>query len=579
MSTTWPQSQVEGFPTAGSSLGLLTIPFIFTQDDLLTAENFIKRAEKLGHRLSLDLLQKLHERRLLVPLYRVSDTPVVGRQIHHIDINGSYDVRRWVLEGATEGRVHDSADEGYSAAWPYARPKRERNTSWWNGFAFSSWQLLDVAEAITQYQWIQNDWPTPRTRGAIKHRRRTQALAALSTRYLPSIIGRLSQFPGTDEDHLWQMRFESDPRQFLRVAGFDPANLLEEAERLLREAQHRDPMAEWLPLLRHGSYEGWAKLKGEPLACMWRRIGAEVLLRAHEELAAAGQLDPLPDISGLSGHTALHDRLTARYDEAETLERALGSFGLSPHPRVLLLVEGETELIHVPQLLAQLGIDKPQQVRVQRCKGSHVNTQLIARYNVTPRIGKRYETFWLLDATPTALVIAVDPENKWATEAKRAVELRKMQDDIREEVRWQGADISQEDLDYLVKVEIWGEDKYELANFTDDELTAVVRKIAERRSAPNPLPADWDGRFLGLLTDARREHKDIKVPLGRMGLGDPKVALAKLLLPVLLAKCKRELDAGAVETPVLELVLKVRQIVANLSASGYSLKIPEGFAD
>jgi regulatory protein YycI of two-component signal transduction system YycFG len=49
-------------------------------------------------------------------------------------------------------------------------------------------------------------------------------------------------------------------------------------------------------------------------------------------------------------------------------------------------------------------------------------------------------------------------------------ERRKLQAAIREEVRYQDADISQDDLDILVSVHVWGDDKYELANFTDDEL-------------------------------------------------------------------------------------------------------------
>ena len=94
------------------------------------------------------------------------------------------------------------------------------------------------------------------------------------------------------------------------------------------------------------SYKGWSKLHGEPLDAMWKRVAAEVLLRAHEDLATAGQVTPLPDLTGETWWTYLHDRLSVRHEEAETLERALGDFGLSPYPRVILLVEGETELLH-----------------------------------------------------------------------------------------------------------------------------------------------------------------------------------------------------------------------------------------
>jgi hypothetical protein len=239
-----------------------------------------------------------------------------------------------------------------------------------------------------------------------------------------------------------------------------------------------DPLAEWLPLIRHAGYQGWSKLKGLPLDCLWARIGAEVLLRAHEDLAANGHLEPLPNVAVLDWRVALHDRITPRDGDGDSLERALGTFGLSPHPRVLLLVEGETELDHVPRLLAEFGLTKPEQVRVQQCEGSSVNAHLIARYGITPRLGKKIGDLQLIDRTPTALVIAMDAENKFATPAMCAGERLKLQNAIREEVAFQGGEIGQEDLDYLVDVRVWGDDKYELANFTDDEL--VQRSLSLR---------------------------------------------------------------------------------------------------
>lgn len=140
-----------GFPPAGGSLALLSIPFIFTQDELLTTGDFMKQAKERGHNLSLNGLRVLHEYRLLVPLYRVSDTPVQGRRIN-VEINGGMNVRRWVLEAGDAGRLRDSADEGYSKAWPYSRADDEPDHHWWNGCAFSSWQLLDLQNAINDYQ-------------------------------------------------------------------------------------------------------------------------------------------------------------------------------------------------------------------------------------------------------------------------------------------------------------------------------------------------------------------------------------------------------------------------------------------
>ncbi len=113
---------------------------------------------------------------------------------------------------------------------------------------------------------------------------------------------------------------------------------------------------------------------------------------------------------------------------------------------------------------------------------------------MTPRLGRQEaDGSWRLTATPTALVIAMDPENKWATPENRANECRKLQAAIREEVVLQGGDIGQEELDVLVNIHVWGDQKYELANFTDDELLAALAELARGRDDTDPGDAGLAG--------------------------------------------------------------------------------------
>ncbi|MDT0309681.1 hypothetical protein RM780_22370 [Streptomyces sp. DSM 44917] len=558
------------WPAPGSSLALLIEPYIFTQDDLLSTDKFIAQAKDRGIRISLDLLQVLHSERLLLPLYRVSDTPAAGRQIAIAD-PGTFDTRFQVFRAASEGRLRDPAEEGYAAAWPHVRPSDEPQRGWWNGFVYSSWQLLDLPRLLRRHQNLHFErppWPVERRKDMMQHRRQMLALSALSTQYLPSVLGRVRFSNPKEEEPLRRYRTGAEVLDTLHRVGFDPADLRGAAERFLFDA-HSDPLHKWLPILRHASYRAWSQLRGEPLQAMWRRVAAEILLRAHEDLTTSGVLDPLPDLTGTTWWTVQHDRLTQRHVEATTLERALADFGLSPHPKVILLVEGETELYHVTRLLEELGVNRPQDVRVQRTKGSKINAHLIARYGVTPRVGRRLSDRWLLDATPTALVIAMDPENHFATQADRDKVRRDLQDAIREEVRYQDADIGQDFLDYLVQIRVWGEDKYELANFTDDELVAAITTLATRQGNPRVTAADWEHNARTYLAEARSKHLDIKAPLGRLGMREEKVALAGLLWPTLLAKAEAEYAADDITTPVVQLiadVLAVRGRIAGVRA-------------
>jgi hypothetical protein len=315
--------------------------------------------------------------------------------------------------------------------------------------------------------------------------------------------------------------------------------------------------------MRYARYDGWSKLCGAPHAAMWQRVAAEVLLRAHEELAADGVLEPLPDLSGTGWWTSQHDRLSPRYVAAQMLERALAEFGLSPHPKVILLVEGETELFHIPKLLAELGFDRPQDIRVQRTEDSKVNPHLIARYGVTPRVGRKVrEDTWLLDASPTALMIAMDAENNFATEEARLKMRRKLQAAIREEVRYQDADINDASFDELVHIFVWGDDTYELANFTDEELLPALTQIAQAQGNPRPSEPTWEQDLAAALRDARARHVDIKFVFSKMRMSESKTELARLLWPALLRKSEDEYADNQPTTPVVRLVLEVRRIIA-----------------
>lgn len=559
-------------PEAHRTLDLLTVPFAFTQDDLLDTGKFIDEAKKRGYDLCLTDLEELHRLNLLAPLYRVDDHPDPALKMTVPPPIGN-DPERTALGAARDGQLHDPAVEGYRDEWPYEIPDGLSRWEWWNGYLYSSWQLLYLHDALVarevarsgRHQDVHLKW-SARVRSVVC------ALTALAPYFMPSVVGQLRMPPGMEEGEYLHFRRTVDIAGLLATAGFDPAQLRKEAESLLIHAHMRDPLIEWLPLIRHSSHAGWFKLKWRALDCVWARIGAELLLRAHEALAAVGSLEPLPSLEGAMAHAALHDRLGPNVDQADSLDCALGTFDLSPHPRVLMLVEGKTELIHVPALLAEFGLTRPEQVRVQQCTSSDVNVQLLTRYGITPRLGKKRTDHQSLDRIPTVLMVVMDPEHRWETRAQRDRERRVLQKAIREEVELQGGAIGQDDLDWLVKIYAWGEDKYELANFTDDELVPALTELAISQSNRLVTGSTWEEDLRAELLAARAEHDDIKVPMGRMRIKEDKPELARLLWPRLLTKLEDELAAGEVKTPVVERVIEVRQIVARLSATSYALQ-------
>src|SRR5437016_5938788 len=80
------------------------------------------------------------------------------------------------------------------------------------------------------------------------------------------------------------------------------------------------------------------------------RFAGEILLRYYDRLLRKGLATPLPDPS----------RTRTKYDlrlkRMRSLDSLLSAFGLSPHPQLILIVEGLTERILVPRVMQLLGV-------------------------------------------------------------------------------------------------------------------------------------------------------------------------------------------------------------------------------
>lgn len=550
-----------------TSLGLLRVPFVFTQDRLLLSQQFVEAAARRDLAVSLEELEELTQLGVLIPLFRVDDAKVVGRRIPR-------DKDDWsdLAQHADAGQVHDPAGEGFSRWLSFSRPA-DAPDGWWDGYYFSPWQLLELEDARAARTFVRyGDRIADHRRRALVRRRRLLALCALAPRHFSQVWGQASLSSGRSFDDFHRAQFEIDDSARLRVAGVEPTELRDWAELLLGHARVIDPLIDLWPLLRHADHRAWSKLRGKALLGLEHRVAAEVLLRAHEHLAEEGALPALPTLERQGWRQLLHDRITVRDDSADSLDRALGSFGLSPYPRVLLLIEGETERIHLTRLLDEFGLGRPHQVRVHVAEGSAQSPRMLANYVVSPRLGPVLGDRRLIEATPTALFIAMDPEGMWTAD-KLSQRRRTIQQAIRAEVQRQGAHIEQNELDVLVHVYTWGDQSYELANFTDPQLIDAIERLADEQHQPRQDPSKWRQELGVRLAAARSQHHDIKRVLGPLRLRVDKPRLAELLLPHLLDIMRAHDEPNDSQLPpVLVMLDQVYALHARLSGSGYSLQ-------
>lgn len=168
------------------------------------------------------------------------------------------------------------------------------------------------------------------------------------------------------------------------------------------------------------------------------RIAAEILLLFYEDLAARGQADPLPDVPPNGWHP-LAERLSYR---DQTLDEDLMHLGISPHPRVVLAIEGETEQIHVPLIWKQLDYpDAPELLRLLMLGGVDRDLEKVAALAAAPLIGQKAPSqnpAWLLIKPPTCLYIAVDPEGQYFAPANVPQTRTAILNEIRAVLRAQG---------------------------------------------------------------------------------------------------------------------------------------------
>lgn len=521
------------------------MPDAFTQAPLLTDSGFRREAKKWGHFLCDRDLEELAQLGLLIPFFRTRDG--------YMPRAAGRDEQVSATESANDEGVVDPNDDSDG---PDGEGESE-GERW-----YSSWQLLALRDALPilrsrrTSRWNVVDDDLARASGT-QHRSMHIALEALANRFYPGITGKLTAPTGSTLAELRRTGAALNTRERLEAVDGLPSMLQQRANELLTVARHDDPLGGWWQLARHSNHRGWFKLKGAALQAVWQRIAAEVLLRAHEELADLGDLPSLTEPIGNSWHP-LMDRIRAETPPALTLDHALTQLAVSPHPLVVVVVEGDTEHEHMTALMTSLGLRH--RVRVVNQRGSGGSPHQLAGY-LAPQVREVLPGRQDLERNPTPIFVAMDSENVWSPDKKDGSE-QKLRARIREEVRrHEGAEISEADLDELLKVRVWPDERtYEMANFSDDELTDALLTVRPNHIADRE---DLSSDVLAAVQYAREKRLDFGVALKRLRWEvNLKVPVARALTPGLVARLG---DDPATLPPVVTLALDIAEAAEQMS--------------
>jgi hypothetical protein len=553
---------------------LLRSPFAFSQRHLLNPHKFSDASRDRGHWLTATSLEALHRNGVLVPLFRLRRPRWDINQRRNASTIGQFEItgRQWTVPATLEGLREDDDKS-------LLRTGRDSHFRPWNEdevrlpmqrvrkveYLYSPWQLLELEyaeEALAALGNPRSKWNRARL-AALRRRARSAderviLLSAIEPFYYPGIVNRVTVgFADGSMEAWYAARDQFSALSVVDWMGWTSEKLYESARDLLWKASLIDPLRNWTDLINQIEPRLWERLKGDALLALEGRIAAEMILRLYESASASGMLPPLPEPPKHAQHE-LHWRVV---QDRSRLDDLLAGFGLSPYPAVVLAVEGETEELMVPLVMAELGIPQRESfIRIVRMGGeaSPADHRVLAEYVALPRIGPVEGNLAPFLRPPTVYFIAVDGDRQFSTQAARDAERTRWRDVLEGglDQSLRGIPVVQSQLAELIRVEAWADGlDFERAHFTDEE-------IADALFQQGWVPAGTTrAAIVAELTRTRRQGESISRVWRTWSWKPPKPAVALALWPTLRRKMRRKRTrAGLDSIPVARVVLAARDI-------------------
>jgi hypothetical protein len=549
------------------TVDLLDHRFAFRLRDCepLTEEKFVKALRERGLWITEQQLEALHRVGVLMPILRVRrDARGLAAAVHSEPENAGYlshwDAVRELREAHADARVYDPVNEAFTARSRLRRSLGER-TYESSVYLYSRHQVLYVPLLQQVMQHLQfrarrgavvGTLPVEKQlrdiwlQRALFLRDAIVAASALEPIYYPQILG-WSRF-SSDEDAAayrpWRLKLPLG--RMTRWLGVNGEWLKDAAARLLSEAERIDPLGEWAELVGRGDPDKWDQLKGAPRNAMDFRVAAEILLKYHDRLVAAGRAKPLPPPQMRFGG-AFDDRLKPR----RALDSLLTEFGLSPHPRLVVVVEGPTEGRIFPRAMKTLGVEVSRDtIWIEDAEGVDRDiSSLLAHY--APALDEpREDRYAQFQRPATRFLIVFDAEGKVATPALREERRRVWIDRIARAMPQQfQTPIVREQLERFVYIATWKRsgESFEFAHFTDLQLATTIHALDARTRKPTVET------HRKAIANIRAKRANLDTVLKPAGIGKPDFGDA--LWPTMQRRLEQSLDRGTHgEIPIIRVI-------------------------
>jgi hypothetical protein len=561
------------------TLAVLDDAHAFSQGPTQTADRFARElSSRASVRFDPRALERLHEAEILIPIFGIKydADALVSREdgnareaseviaaLQHVSTDG-----RALMMEREVGDLFDPAD---AAFMPWRETATYQGTHYrTRQYVYSRYQLLAArpllealgAAGIKQESFEKASWVSKRLS---RLRDLAVVLEALTPAFRPDIVPRLSGFRGNPGE--WGAYHRGfDVAALLERIDWPAQQLADAAEDLLLAAHGFDPLRDWHDLVDLVHYSLTEKLRGDALLAWEHRVGAEILLRAFERLVASDQATPLPDLPPRSW-APRHYRLTrSRSDVDQILMR----FGLSPHPSVVVVLEGQIETKVLRRILDErLRSSWTSLVRLMIARGIDQDVSAIAAM-MAPRVSE-LDGDWLgLSRPPTHIVLVEDAEGRQVTSEAREARRRKWLDRLAAELGppWADDEGVREQLSDLIEVFVWDPNgaSFEFAHFSDRQLAVGLQAVSPRAQG---RPLDQLAAAIG---EARARHAGLGFVWADWESPKPNKARLVSSLEDSLVRCVHdELSAGlavADALPITRLVVRVLELASSTPRQG-----------
>jgi len=523
--------------------------WVFSQLAPLTTEEFVRAAAGRGYDLKAQHLGVLARSGLLVPALAIVDGPARSPVVRtNAQLLGSSTTRRSLDEAAAQGRIIDPALSPLPVDQSFEPRKRVDSTpSRWNGLLYSPWQVLGLASLRSFFtrdgKPIHQEWAglPPQPVGdptAARDHQTALVLTAIEPRYLPELNEGLVSLTNADFDQWEEYRESFSAIDLAGRLGVDADEAYRRGEQLLMRARSIDPLGPWHHVVRHGDRRSQDRLSGDARLALDHRRAAELMLLFAGDLD--GKLRALAPPTRV-GHPT-DDRLS-RHGEA--LDEALIDLGVSPHPRVLLILEGETEGILARKVLDHLSLRlRDDELRIVLMRGVTQKSRILklAAEAATPAIGEAARDHYSLRRPPTRIVVATDPERPMQDPTVFEAHLTR---EIIHGLADQGVtDVNPDEIQALISIDVW-EAAFEFAHFTDEEIADALESLPER-----PFPGTSHAEAVAFVANARQGQRSLTKNNQRLS----KTRLAEALWPALAGKVDAAVAGFAPVPPIVQVV-------------------------